>query len=125
MKTLACCFLLAVFALTAVADVNVSGKWSGSFNITNSNGETKDDTALLVLNQNGNEITGTVGPNEGQQFEIQKGTIQGDKITLEVQHDGGTIKFNLVIAEERIKGEAEMSHDGETAKVKIDVTRAK
>ncbi len=125
MKTLACCFLLAVFALTAIADINVTGKWSGSFNVTNQNGETKDDTAFLVLKQTGNEITGTAGPNEGEQFPIQKGKIDGDRITLEVEHEGGVIKFNLVVAEERIKGDAEASHEGQTFKAKVDVTRAK
>ena len=125
MKILACCFLLAALAFTAAADVDITGKWSGSFNITNPDGETNDSTALLMLKQNGNEITGTVGPNETEQFQIQKGKIEGDKITLEVDHDGNMIKFTLVLAEERIKGDAEFTRDGQTAKAKIDVTRAK
>ncbi len=116
---------MAILALTAMADTNVTGKWSGSFNITNPNGETKDDTAFLVLKQTGNDITGTVGPNEDQQFEIQKGKIEGDKITLQVDHEGSTIKFSLVVADERIKGDAEMQHEGQTMKAKIDVGRAK
>jgi hypothetical protein len=125
MRLLACFLLLAAFALSAVADVNVTGKWSGSFNITNSNGETKDDTAFLVLKQNGQSVTGTAGPNEGEQYDIKTGKIDGDKLALEVEHEGAVIKFSLVITEDRIKGDAEMSREGETAKAKIDVTRAK
>jgi hypothetical protein len=125
MKTLLCLLMLAALAGVAMADINVTGKWSGSFNPTDSNGETKEQTALLVLKQSGSDITGTVGPNEGEQFAIQKGKIEGDKITLVVDHDGSTMTFNLVLADDRITGEAQMSHDGETKKAKLDVSRAK
>jgi len=54
--------LLAAIALTAAADTDVTGKWSGSFNITGPNRETDNDTAYLVLKQNGNEISGIRHP---------------------------------------------------------------
>jgi hypothetical protein len=125
MKALSCLLVLKAFAGLAIADTNVTGKWSGSFNITAPNGETKESTALLVLKQSGTDITGTVGPNEEEQFAIQKGKIEGDKITLEAEHEGQTIKFDLVLAADRITGEANMSREGETSKAKLDVTRAK
>jgi len=89
-------------------------------------GESKDSTAILVLKQNGAEITGTVGPTEDEQFTIKSGQIDADKITLEVDEHGHPIKFNLVISADRITGEANMSREnGETAKAKLDVTRPK
>ncbi len=125
MRTLLCLFIVAALAGLAIADVDVSGKWSGSFNITNPDGETNASTAVLLLKQSGATITGTVGPNEEQQFEIRKGTIDDGKITLEVDHDGQMIKLDLVLADNRITGEANFSRDGQTAKAKIDVTRAR
>lgn len=125
MKALLSIFLLAVFALTAVADTDVTGKWSGSFKVTAPNGESKDDTAFLVLKQNGSEITGTVGPTEDQQFPIQKGKIEGDRITIEADHEGNPIKLTLMVAADHIKGEATISHEGETANATLDVTRVK
>ena len=71
MRTLACVFLLAAVALMAAADTDITGKWSGSFNITSSDGETKNDTAFMVLKQNGNEITGTVEPNEDKRLRLR------------------------------------------------------
>jgi hypothetical protein len=124
MRTLLCLFIVAALAGLAVADTNVTGKWSGSFNITNPDGDTNESTAVMLLKQSGATITGTVGPNEEQQFEIQNGKIEGSKITLEAGHDGQTIKFDLVLADNRITGEASMSRDGQTAKAKVDVTRA-
>jgi hypothetical protein len=125
MRTLLCLFVLAALACAAIADVDVTGKWSGSFNMTGPNGETKDGTALLMLKQSGTDITGSVGPNEDEQFVIQKGKIEGDKITLEADHGGNIMKIDLVLAADRITGEAHMSADGQTLKAKIDVSRAK
>jgi hypothetical protein len=125
MKTILLLVLTITLAGLALADTNVTGKWSGSFNTAGPNGETKESTALLMLKQNGTDITGTVGPNEDEQFPIQKGKIEGDKITLQVDHDGHAMTFSLVLASERITGEAQMSRDGETMKAKIDVSRAK
>jgi hypothetical protein len=123
MRTLLC-FLVAA-ALAAAADVDVTGKWVGNFNITNPDGETNESTAVLNLKQSGAEITGTVGPNEDEQAAIQKGKIEGNKITMEAEHNGHTIKFELMIAADRITGDANLSRDGQTAKAKVDVTRAK
>ena len=123
MRTLVC-FLVAA-ALTVAADVDVTGKWTGNFNLTNPDGETNESTAVLKLKQSGTEITGTVGPNEDEQAAIQKGKIEGNKISMEAEHHGRLIKFDLVVAADRITGDANLSGDGQTAKAKVDVTRAK
>jgi hypothetical protein len=125
LKTFLCFLLLAALAGVAFASVDVTGKWTGTFNMSGPNGETKDGTALLILKQTGGDISGTVGPNEDEQFAIQKGKIEGDKITLEADHDGHPMKIELVLAADRITGEAHMDADGQTMKAKIDVSRAK
>jgi hypothetical protein len=122
MRTLLCIGLLAAFALVAVADTDVTGTWKGSFNAV---GGDEGGTACLVLKQKGSEITGSVGPNQEQQFPITKGKIEGNKITLEADHEGSPIKLNLVLAAERITGEASMSHDGQEMKAKLDLGREK
>ena len=124
MKVFACFFLLAALALSAAAS-EVTGKWSGSFNASGPDGETKESTAVFLLKQNGSELTGSVGPNEDEQHQITKGKIEGDKITLEANHDGGVIKFELALVEDHIKGDATAMHDGQSMKAKLDLTRAK
>ncbi len=44
MRNLVCFLLVSAMALSAA---ELTGKWSGSFEITNSNGETKADTAYM------------------------------------------------------------------------------
>jgi hypothetical protein len=119
-------FLLCVFALTVLADTDLTGKWSGSFKITAPNGETNDTTAFLVLKQSGSDITGTAGPSEDEQYPITKGKIDGDKITMELDHEGHMVKLDLVLVADRITGDASMSaEDGGTVKAKVDVGRVK
>ena len=122
MRTLLC-FLVA--ATLAVAADDVTGKWSGTFKMTGPNGETNDSTAVLILKQSDGAITGTVGPNEEQQFPIVKGKIDGDKITLEADRGGNPLNFVLVLAGGRIAGDVQMSREGQTMKAKLDVGRAK
>ena len=125
MKVFAC-FLLLGLALSAAA-ADVTGKWSGSFNMTRPNGESKESGALLDLKQTGSEITGTVGPDEGERYPISKGKIEGNKITLEsapTDHDPA-IKFELVLEGDHIKGNASASKEGETLKATLDLTRVK
>jgi hypothetical protein len=122
MKRTVCCFLLSVVSLLA----DVTGKWSGSFDITTPDGETKSDSAFLNLKQDGNKITGTAGPNEDHQMDIKTGKIEGSKIALEVVlEDGNVLSFDLAIVEDHIKGTAKGEMDGEKKTAKVDVTRVK
>ena len=51
-------------------------------------GETKDDSAYLVLKQTGNVITGTIGPNQEKRLDITKGTADGDNVVIEAVVEG-------------------------------------
>ena len=123
MKTLLCICVFIAMVLAAPADVNVTGNWSGTANVTRPDGTTRENPAPLVLKQNGTEITGTAGSREDQQIPLQKGKIDGDKITLEFQENNLVVKFDLVIAGDRIKGEADILQNGEHRKAKLDLGR--
>ena len=124
-RILLCIFVLGALALVAAVEPNVTGKWTGSFNVIGSDGQTKDSTALLVLKQAGTEITGTVGPNENEQHAITKGRIEGNKIVLESADGELSLKFDLTLAEDRITGDVNAVGEGRTLKAKLDVTRAR
>lgn len=125
MRTLLCFLVLAAFAAgIAVADTNITGKWTGSFNSSGPDGEARESTAVLMLKQNGSAITGTVGPTENDQHMAVKGKIDGDKTTLNAEDEGRAVTFDLVLAADRISGDMNMVHSGQTAQAKIDVKRA-
>ena len=87
------------------------------------NGDTS--SALLILKQTKGEITGTAGPNDGEQFPLKKGTISGDKVTIEIQHESQSIRLDLVVSGDKMKGEIQMSRDGQTHTGKLEIERAK
>jgi len=122
MKTLICTLLLAV-TLTA-ADVNVTGKWTGTATMTAPDGQTRDSPALLVLKQEGASLTGTAGPNEEQSQAIQKGKVDGSKVTFELATNDAAIVFALIVDGDHLKGDASGSAGGQTLKIKLDFTKA-
>jgi hypothetical protein len=124
MKTMLC-ILLGALALVAAPDTNVTGKWTGTFVITDPSGRTNNSTALLVLKQTGSEITGTVGPHENEQHQIKTGKVAGEKITMVVEDEGRVVNFDLVVEGDRIKGDVKMTREGQSATGKIEVTRGK
>jgi hypothetical protein len=122
MMRIVCCLLFSVAALLA----DVSGKWSGSFDITGPDGQTKPDTAFLILKQDGAKITGSAGPTEDHQMDIKTGKMEGDKIALEVVlEDGGILTFDLALEADHIKGDVKGMMGEEKMTAKLDVTRVK
>src|SRR5436190_23518156 len=59
---------------------DVSGKWTGTMSDDRSS-----DVLLLILQQDGNKITGTGGPNESERHPLENVMLQGDKLTFEVR----------------------------------------
>lgn len=122
MKLLGCAFLMAALALAAAA-ADVTGTWSGSLKGASPDGQ--DGGVTLVLKQAGTEITGTAGPSADHQMPIQKGTIEGGKIALEVPVGDGLFKFDLVLEGEHIKGDVSATMGDQKINAKVDVTRTK
>ena len=122
MKNLLCClFLLAASAMAA----DLTGKWSGSFDLTNANGDTKAATAYMDLKENGGTVTGTAGPNVEEQMPIQKGKLQDQKLTFEVvTDDGGVLAFELTFDGNAITGNATGKRsNGERMTAKLNLKR--
>ena len=114
--------LLAPFLMSAD---DLTGKWSGSFIMTSSDGDKKDSTAFMDLKQKGAELTGTAGENPNSQWTIQKGKVEGNKVTFEVQTDGPLIKLELELVDGHLKGEAKAEHEGRSMKAAVDLQRQK
>lgn len=126
MRIFVCCFLLLAVGMAAAA-ADVTGRWSGTFTSAGADGQSHESGALLIFKQNGSEVTGTAGPDENQQWEITSGKVDGNKITAEARSpNGGLAKFELVLADEHLKGEVAISFpDRQGLQGKLDVARAK
>jgi hypothetical protein len=122
MKKLFSLLLLSSFALAAA---ELTGKWSGKFDITNSDREAKADSAFMNLKLEGKTITGTAGPNESKQWTIKDGKLEEGKLTFKVDmEDGGSIEFVLVYDGDAIRGDAAgTGNGGEKMSAKVDLKR--
>ena len=107
--------------MSALTAADLSGKWTGTF----FEHENEGKGAVLILKQNGNNLTGTAGPNEEKQFPITKGKVDGDKVTFDIETDEGPVMhFDLTATEKRLIGSVHGEHDGATRTAKLDVTKA-
>jgi ketosteroid isomerase-like protein len=106
------------------APQSFTGNWMGSFNIFAPDGSIHPDTALLVLKQEGSAITGTAGPNEGEQSPISVGTVTGQEIQFTIDtHGGRTMEFLLSLEDDHLKGYASGEAPDGKVTAAIDVTR--
>ncbi|HET8548034.1 MAG TPA: hypothetical protein VFL57_08520 [Bryobacteraceae bacterium] len=112
-------------ALTLAADV--TGTWSGPMQMKKGD-ETHDDSAYLVLKQEGNVITGTVGPNVDKRMTITKGSIEDNALYIEAKHPERDAKMVLRLKLEGEKLTGELSAEGPEAPPisgKMTLTREK
>ena len=123
MRKLFLCAVLSAFALSAA---DLTGKWSGSFDITNSEGQTEADHAYMDLHEKDGSVTGTAGPTADKQWSLSKGKLDGQKLTFEVaMDDGGILTFELAFDGESIHGTcAGTGSGGEKMSAKVSLKRA-
>jgi len=111
--------LLAAWGLSAA---NVSGKWSGTVDVME-DGQSRTVTALLLLKQDGNTLTGTAGCGDSDRFPIRKGTVDGNAVTLEVDAGDAVFFVDLTVDGDQMNGNARRGESGE--KLKISLKRMK
>ena len=85
---------------------------------------------MLELQQHGQELTGSVGPEDGERFTIRKGRLDANKIHLEVEPAAGdpsqqAMVFELTVDGDRISGNVNGEADGSKIEAKLDVKRQK
>jgi hypothetical protein len=124
MKAFLAVWLWVALALAA-SGADVSGTWTGTLKITGPDGQTQDDTIHLVLMQQGGKLTGTAGPNAAEQMAIEKGAVEGNRVTMEVPVPNGACRFAIALEGDRLKGDVTVSSGGQTVKATLDAGRVK
>ena len=121
MKAILLGVLLSAATLNAA---DVTGRWSGTMDFKSAGGTTESGPAYMILKQEGSKVTGTGGPNESEQYPIQNGKLEGDKLTFESVTGGDTMYFDLRVKGDQIDGDIKASGDaGDKSTAKISVKR--
>ena len=140
MKTLAAIVLLAISIVPAVTAAqpqakpqasapaqatNLTGTWNAKFTRTAPTGETQTITFTFHFTQKGRELTGTIGPEPARQWNVEKGLVDGTKVTFQVQQPDGPLRtFALTLVKGHLQGAQKLSFNGQTADVTVDAERA-
>jgi ketosteroid isomerase-like protein len=104
---------------------DLTGKWSGSFEELKPDGSTnRTGGAYMDLKLAGQTVTGTVGPNAASQNEIRNGRIVGTRLTFEMLHGQGIVRFDLIFDGESIKGFVSADREGQPFSARVDLKRA-
>jgi len=125
-RKLLLCVLMFTLSTFVIQAAELTGKWSGSFDITNEQGETKADNAYMDLKESAGSVTGTAGPNSDKQWSLRKGKLDGQKLTFEVaMEDGGILAFELTYDGTSIQGTCTgTGNEGEKLSAKVNLKRA-
>jgi hypothetical protein len=129
---------LTVIALLALALVpvvvaaqapNLTGDWNATFTMTAPDGRTQSITFTFHFTQKGKVLTGTIGPTPERQWKVEKGLVDGAKVTFQVQQADGQQPlrtFTLTHAKDRLTGTQKLeAKSGQTAEVTVVAERAK
>ena len=123
-------FMLLMTPFLMAADV--SGRWSGSLEIKTPDGQTQSIPAYAEFKQNGDSVTGAVWKESDDQFRIEKGRIENDRITFEFTAPKGSEDSALVhtvrltvVGENQLQGELEFENGGTKFTAKLTFKRDK
>jgi hypothetical protein len=126
MKMLAALAVLMMTMAPAQAQTTVTGKWTGTMTRTAPDGRTQSIEWMSNLTQKGKVLTGTSGPNAERQWTVEKGAVDGTKVTFQVQQPEGPLRtFTLALVDDRLKGEMLAELNGQSFTTKVDLGRAK
>jgi len=126
---LAAIVLLALVLIppaTAAQATELTGKWNATFTMTRPNGQTQSITFTFDFTQKGKILSGTIGPTPERQWKVEKGVVDGAKVSFQVQQPDGPLRsFALTHAKGRLQGTQKLEFNGQTAEVTVDAERAK
>ncbi len=130
MKTLAAIVLLTLALVpvsTAAQATDLSGNWNAKFTMTRPDGSQQSITFTFHFTQKGKVLSGTIGPAPERQWKVEKGVVDGAKVTFVVQQpEGPTLRsFTLTHAKGHLTGTMKLERGGETAEAAVDAERAK
>jgi hypothetical protein len=117
-KLLALILLLAVNAVAA----DLTGKWSGSFKV---DGGEKGVPQLFIFKQDGNKLTGSGGPDPSEQYPIENGKVDGDRITFQITTGEWKFIYNLKATDGKIIGALELRSINDKRTASVTLTKAK
>jgi hypothetical protein len=109
---------------------DITGDWSGSAELKSPDGQAMVLDVHATFKQANGAVTGTIGKEEDDQYPIDNGKIEDNKITFEFTAPEGTeprlytVRLT-VVNETQLQGEFEFKAGDDKVTGKLTLTRAK
>jgi hypothetical protein len=100
----------------------VSGQWTGLVDVEDQ-GIVKRYAIRLRLMQNGNALTGSLVNEDGAEFPLQAGSVQGSRVEFEMDAKGEHVRFSLMLDGDRLNGKSVQSRGGRETSARISAVR--
>jgi hypothetical protein len=111
-----------LLALGAVAS-DVSGKWSGEFKVE---GGDHSIPQFFILKQQDRTVSGSGGPDAGEQYPIENGRIQGDALKFELTTGEWKFTYELRMASQgELRGDLKLESVNDRRSAKVILSRMK
>ena len=114
--------IMLLFIATVAMAADLTGTWSGSFK---AEGSDHSIPQLLMLKQQGRTLAGTAGPNEGEQYPIENGKIDGNTASFQVTTGEWKFTYNLKAEKDSLTGDLKLESMSEVRTAKVALTRIK
>lgn len=118
-KAIAAFVLITISALAA----DLTGKWSGSFKVE---GGEHNIPQYFTLRRNGKSLSGSGGPDAGEQYPIENGRVEGDEATFQLTTGEWKFTYHLrPLGAEGLAGDLKLESVNDSRTAKVSLTRVK
>ena len=116
-------FAIVLLLTVSASAGDLSGEWSGTFKV---DGGDHDIPQIFTLKQSGNVLTGSGGPDTQEQYPIEKGRVDGDRVKFEVTTGEWKFAYDLRQTEpDALKGNLELKSINNSRTAKVSLSKAK
>lgn len=115
--------LIAVLLAVRAMASDVTGTWSGTFKVS---GADHIVPQIITLKQEGDKLTGSAGPDGEEQYPIENGKVDGERVTFEVTSGEWKFSYDLKRSgQDEMKGNLDLTsvNNRRTAVVSLSKTK--
>ncbi len=112
MRVMAIALLLAF----GMQSGSVSGKWQGTFRV---DGGDHDVPQLFQLNEDGQKLTGTGGPDAAERYPIANGQLNGDRVTFDLTTGEWKFSYDLRTSGQVMNGKLTLKSANDTRVARV------
>jgi hypothetical protein len=116
-RAIAVVLLLTMHAMAG----DLTGKWSGAFKV---DGADHDVPQLFIFKQDGNKLTGSGGPDQSEQYPIEDGSVDGDRVRFEITTGEWKFTYSLKVIDAKLAGDLELKSVDSRRTAKVNLSRA-